>query len=193
MLGACYLVVVAPVLDLYSEREATLAQQRMLEPRLRATAAEVPVLRARLAKLREAASTRKITLDGASDAIAAANLQSRIEELAASAGVAISSTEGLPAEPRGLHRRIGLRLAISGPYESIVKLLAAIETSTPPLVLDNLQIHATLQARALLQPQAILRSQAALQPAGPPANSRLDAGFEVYGFRSNETPVVLKQ
>ena len=193
MLGVCYLIVVAPVHDLYSQREAALEQQWMLEPRLRATAAEVPVLRARLAKLREAASTRKITLDGASDAIASANLQSRLEELATAAGVAISSTEGLPAEARGLYRRIGLRIAISGAYESIVKLLAAIETSAPPLVLDNLQIHGTLQARALLQPQAALRSQMAQQPAGPPVNPRLDAGFEVYGFRSNETPVVLKQ
>ena len=193
VLGGIYLVVALPILDLYAGRAAVLENRRMLVPRLKAAAEELPGLRARVAELRATAGARKVTLEGSSDAIASANLQSRLEELATAAGVAISSTEGLPAEARGLYRRIGLRIAISGAYESIVKLLAAIETSTPPLVLDNLQIHGTLQARALLQPQAALRSQMAQQPAGPPVNPRLDAGFEVYGFRSNETPVVLKQ
>jgi hypothetical protein len=110
------LVVVTPVLGFYDQREATLDQRRALEPRLRATAAAVPILRAQLAKLREGPSTHKVVLEGASDAIASANLQSRIEELAAASGVSISSTEGLPAELRGIHRRIGLRIAINGPY-----------------------------------------------------------------------------
>ena len=64
----------------------------------------LPELRARLAELQAAATTRKIALDGASDAIAAANLQSRIEELAVSSGVTIGSTEGIAAENRGGYR-----------------------------------------------------------------------------------------
>ena len=61
-------------------------------------------------EVQAAASTRKITLDGKGDAIASANLQSRIEELAASASVTIGSTEAIPAENRDLYRRLGLRL-----------------------------------------------------------------------------------
>jgi hypothetical protein len=86
----------------------------MLAPRLSAAAAELPELRARLAELQAAAKTRDIVIDGASDAIAAANLQSRLEELAKSVGVTIGSTEGIAAENRGGYRRIGLRLVISG-------------------------------------------------------------------------------
>jgi len=172
--------VVSPVLDLYSQREATLADRRMLAPRLSAAAAELPGLQARLAELQATATTRKIALDGASDAIAAANLQSRIEELAASAGVTISSTEGIAAENRGGYRRIGLRLAINGDYDAIIKLLGAIETTAPPLVLNNLQFHGSM--RQIGQP-----------PMGQPQTSRLDAGVEVYGFRRTDTPVALKQ
>jgi general secretion pathway protein M len=175
VLGGVYLLLVSPILDLYSEREATVADRRMLAPRLSAAAAEVPELRARLAELQAAAKTRDIVIDGASDAIAAANLQSRLEELAKSVGVTIGSTEGIAAENRGGYRRVGLRLAISGEYEAIIKLLAAIETAAPPLVLSNMQFHGVLRPTAQAQ------------------SSRLDAGVEVYGFRRTDTSVSEKQ
>lgn len=164
-----------------------LAQQRMLERRLGATADEIPILRTRLLQLRESTSAQKITVDGASESIASANLQSELEELAASAAVAISSIEGVPAEARGAYRRIGLRIAITGPYESIVKLLAAIETASPPLVVENLQIHGVPQVQSLLQTQTTVRRQVSSD-----TDQRLDTRLDVYGFRSNETPAIPK-
>src|SRR5262249_35167828 len=125
-------------------------------------------------QLRSAASSRKITLEGATDAIASANLQSRIEELASSVGATIGSTESLPAEARAGYRRIGLRYVLSGQYETLVKFLAKLEGATPPLVIDNLQIHGVLRR------------------PGTPGASGLDAGLEVYGFRSNENSVAEK-
>ena len=142
----------------------------MLVPRLQAAAAALPELRARVALLRAAARTRKVTLDGASDAIASANLQSRIDGFATSIGATIGSTESLPPETRDGYRRIGLRFALSGPYETVVKLLAKLEAATPPLIVDNLQIHGVLRRPGL--------------PAGGEAEADLDAGFDVYGFRN---------
>jgi hypothetical protein len=170
-LGAVYLVVVSPLRDLYMERAAVVENQRMLLPRLRATAAELPALRTRVEQLRTAAGTRKITLEGASDAIAAAALQSRIEELATSVGATIGSTESLPAEARSGYRRIGLRYVLSGPYETVVKFLAKLEAATPPLVIDNLHIHGVLRR------------------PGTPAAAGLDAGLDVYGYRDGEKSV----
>ena len=168
LLATGYLLVATPLLDFYREREAGLADKRMLALRLRATADALPELRAQLAALKASASTRKISLDGGSDAIAAANLQSEIEQLATSTGVTIGSTEAIAAESRGSHRRIGLRLAVNGPYAAVVSLLGAIEKATPPLVLGNLQIHAMMR------------------PIGDTSNARLEAAFEVYGFRATE-------
>src|SRR5246127_4100653 len=173
-LGAAYLLVVAPLIEFYAERAAVLENRRMLLPRLRAAADELPALRARVEQLRAAAGTRKITLDGASDAIAAATLQSRIEELATSVGATIGSTESLPAEARSGYRRIGLRSVMSGPYETLVRLLAKLEAANPPLVIDNLHIHGVLRR------------------PGTPAATGLDAGLDVFGFRSNETPAAGK-
>jgi len=78
----------------------------MLASRLVVAATELPGLRARLAELRAAANTSKVTLGGANDAIASADLQSRVEALATSLGVTLGSTESLAAEDRGDFRRI---------------------------------------------------------------------------------------
>jgi hypothetical protein len=175
VLGGVYLMVVSPLLGLYAERAAVLENRRMLVPRLRAAAEELPALRARVEQLRAAAGSRKITLEGASDAIAAATLQSRIEELAASAGAAIGSTESLPAEARSGYRRIGLRYVLSGSYETLVKFLAKLESATPPLVIDNLHIHGVLRR------------------PGTPAAAGLDAGLDVHAYRDGEKSVAVKQ
>jgi general secretion pathway protein M len=175
MLGSIYLLIVSPLLGLYRQRETMLADRQMLAPRLSARAAELPDLEKRLAELKAAASTNRITLEGASDAIASANLQSQIEGLAATARVLIVSTEGVPAEDRGGYRRIGLRITVGGEYEAIVKLLAAIDKAAPPLILGNLELRGSLSL------------------IGDPAAGRLDAGFQVYGFRNGETPVALQQ
>jgi general secretion pathway protein M len=173
-LGGVYLLVVSPLIGLYGERAAVLENRRMLVPRLRAAADELPALRARIEQLRAAAGTRKITLEGASDAIAAATLQSRIEELATSAGATIGSTESLPAEARSGYRRIGLRYVLSGSYETLVKFLAKLQSATPPLVIDNLHIHGVLRR------------------PGTPAAAGLDAGLDVYAYRDGEKSVAAK-
>ena len=175
-LAGVYLLIVTPLVDLYAGRQSVLENRRTLLPRLNVAAEELPGLRARVSELRTAVGTRKVTLDGSSDAVAAANLQSRIEELAASVGAMISSTESLPAEMRGGYRRIGLRYVLNGPYETLAKLLARLEAATPPLVVDNLHIHGVLRARR----------------AGAAATTSLDAGLDVYGYRANENPVVAK-
>jgi len=174
-LGGVYLLIVSPLLGLYAERAAVLENRRMLVPRLRAAADELPFLRARVEQLRAAAGTRKITLEGATDAIASATLQSRIEELASSAGATIGSTESLPAEARSGYRRIGLRYVLSGSYETLVKFLARLESATPPVVIDNLHIHGVLRR------------------PGTPAAAGLDAGLDVYAYRDGEKSVAVKQ
>ena len=74
------------LVNLYAARQTVPDNRRTLLPRLGAAAEELPGLRARACELRAAAGVRKVTLEGVSDAIASANMQSHIEELAASVG-----------------------------------------------------------------------------------------------------------
>jgi len=64
-----------------------------------------------------------------------------------------------------------------GQYETLVKLLAKLEGATPPLVIDNLHIQGGLRAER--------------QP-GRPTTPGLNAGLDVYAFRTNETLVAAK-
>jgi Tfp pilus assembly protein PilO len=168
VLAGLYLIVAAPLLALFTERQEMIEARHVLLPRLQAAAAELPALRARIARLRAEQQRQQLTLDGATDAIASANLESRLDALARSVGVTIGSTESLPAEPRGPYRRIGLRLVLTGRYETLVNLLAKLETARPPLVVDNLQLHGPL-ARPGMETAATL-----------------DAGLDVYGFRGSD-------
>jgi general secretion pathway protein M len=174
-MGSVYLLGVAPLVDFYQQRQAQIEDDRLLLPRMAALTAQLPALRAQISRLEAAARTRKVTLEGASDALASANLQSRIESIATAVGAQIGSTESLPVESRDGYRRIGLRFAVSGAYETLIQLLARLEEATPPLVVDNLQIHGVLRRPGLLQ-------------TGP-ADIALDAGFDVYGFRSGDKTV----
>ncbi len=174
-LAAVYLLVVAPVLGFYRERAAVLEERLLLAPRLKAAAAEVPALKERLAALAVQSRARKITLDGASDAIASANLESRIDALAGTVGATVGSTESLPAKAVGPYRRIGLRVVLSGSYETMVKLLAALDETTPPLVIDDLEVHGMIL------------------PAAQARNIGLNFSLNVYGFRGSATERTAKQ
>jgi len=169
VVAAVYLAAVAPLIGLYADREARLTDRQVLLARLHTVAAQLPALQTRLAELQASASARKITVDGSSDALASANLQSRLQAIAASSGVAISSTEGLPAENRAGYRRLGLRVAVNGEYHSIVRMLAAAEKANPPLIIGNLWIRSGIRA------------------PGSTNVARADAGFELFGFRGGDT------
>ena len=145
----------------------------MVIPRLDAAGADVPALRARVAELRTAASTHVVALEGASDAIASATLQSRIQELATSAGVEIRTAENLPAEPHGDYRRIGVHLILNTTYDNLLTLLAKLQTAMPPLAIDNLRIRGLLT-----------------RPGAPTVH--IGAGLDVYGFRIGESGSVAK-
>jgi Tfp pilus assembly protein PilO len=164
-LAAIYVLIALPMENLYAAQAERAETQRSLLLKLNAVANELPQLRSQVSELRAGVDSRRLTLGGASDAIAAAALQGHIEELATGAGVTIGSTEGLPTEAEGAYRRLGLRVVLSGSDAALMKLLAALEAATPPVVIDNLQIHG--MQRRIGMPQAAL-----------------DATLDVFGFRN---------
>lgn len=169
LVGLLYIALIAPLIDFYGSGGAALADRQLLVLKLGHLVAEDPGLRARLVSLQTAGAGSEVTLEGASDALASANLQSRLEQLAAANGVAIASTEAIAAEDRGPYRRIGLRVAINGNYDAIVKLLSAVQEAAPPLILANLQIHGLFRTVAVR------------------ASYPLETRFEVYGLRVGGT------
>lgn len=166
VLGGAWAGIAAPLLDWYTLRAEQVQARRAIARRMAELAETLPVLRDEARQV--AAPDRPAAgavLDGASDAVAAATLQGRLQDMAARAGAPLSSAEALPGEAAAGWRRIGLRVAVNAPWPAVVRLLQAIGTATPRLLVDDLQLRA---------PPLLLRSGA--RP--------VDASFVVLGFRA---------
>ena len=87
-------------------------------------------------------------LAGETDAIAGAALQGQLDMLASAAGTTISSAELLAGETTGTVRRIGLRLAVGGPWPAVVGLLAAIDRASPRMLVDDLRLQPVASVNA---------------------------------------------
>jgi general secretion pathway protein M len=164
--GGAWAGIAAPMLDWYALRAEQVQARKAVARRMAELGETLPALRdqarwvAAPGRLAEGA-----VLEGASDALAAAALQGRLQEMAARAGAPLSSAEALPGEAAGAWRRIGVRVAVNAPWPAVVRLLQAIGTATPRMLVDDLQLRA---------PPLLLRTGA--RP--------VDASFTVLGFRA---------
>ncbi len=162
---AAWFAVAAPLLDWHAERAELLDQRRALARRMAEVAATLPQLRQSEAAGGAKGPAPATLLEGASDAVAAASLQERVQEMAGRAGAALTSAETLPATQAGAYRRIGLHVTLSASWTVLVKLLQSIEEASPRMLVDDVQLHGARMVAA---------------PPDPP----LEAGFTVLAFRA---------
>lgn len=154
-------LVLDPLVDLFDARQAELEHRAAMAARLETLATQLPALKARAGAV---GPVHAVTMEGASDAITAANLQGIIQDMVSGAGATLGSVEILPTDAAGTLRRIGIRASVSGDVAAVTRLMQAIETAEPPMVIDDVQIHA------------------GVVPGGE--NARLDSSFAVYAFRA---------
>jgi hypothetical protein len=133
---ALWLGAGAPLRDWYADRAERLDQQRLLVAHMTEVAAALPELTGQAG-----AGALAVRIDE-TDALIAAGLQQRLMHLAAEAGTEIASAETLPPEQTAGLKRIRLRVAMRAPLPQLLKLLRAIETDTPPLLIDDLDLRA---------------------------------------------------
>ena len=170
--ASIWIGVVAPVSSWYEDRDARLLRQQAIASHMAALVASLPALRQAAAPAdagAPAAGQRSpnVLLLGASDPLAAATLQQRINDFAAAAGVHVATEEILPAQTAGGLRAISVRLTMNAPYRSLVALLLALARSETPMVVDEL----------------LLRGPA-INGAAPPAELPVDASLTVTLYRA---------
>lgn len=169
--GGLWTGIIQPVLAWYTQGAELLRQRQVLARRMVAIVQELPALQRQADTA--AAQGRQIgmLLSGATDALAGAALQGRLEGMVRDSGVRLGSTETLPAQPTGAYRRIPLRLSVTGNWSELVVLLRAIDHSTPPLFIDDVQLYGTA-----------IRGRTDLPP--------IEAAFTVFGFRAGHEQAV---
>jgi general secretion pathway protein M len=163
-----WLLVAAPLADWYANRAETLAQRQRIAARMSGLVATLPELR-RHAAAGAPQPQVAATLDGATDAIAAATLQQLVQDMAQRVGASLSSAETLPSAQVGQVRRIALRVTTRAPWPVLVQLLASVERATPRMLVDDLAIQGERVA-----------AQGSVQP--------LDATLTVIAFRAATAP-----
>jgi len=150
VLGGIYALVLEPVVTGYREGLAELQQEQSRIARFAAIAASADEVEAaaRAAEARQAQSG--VFIQGASDAQAAAALQSRINAVVRSAGGDLRSVQSLPPE-RGADdgaSRIGVQLQYIGTIHDLRRLLYELETGTPLLFVEKLEMRGRLARRS---------------------------------------------
>jgi general secretion pathway protein M len=136
----------APILNWYDDRSELLRRQEAMARRMTSLVATLPDLEREASTLNVSSGTDVAgamagLLPGSSDALAAASLQQRIDELAAKAGARVASEEILPAQNDGDLRAISVRLTVTARYSAAVGFLLALAQSDVPIVVDELMIR----------------------------------------------------
>lgn len=171
MLGLGGLLIVRPMVTVYGEMAEELALLESQGARLARIEAALPAMRAQLAVLKQRQDEfhESLLLAGASDAVAAAALQTTVKKLGAASGAEITSVEILAPRSQDGFRRVGIRLVTSSDQPGLRALLHAFATSRPPLFVDSMDIRSN---RA--QPDA--RDSA-----------KLSIALDIYGFRLEDS------
>jgi general secretion pathway protein M len=159
--------LLAPLLGWYQQRADELARQRALAARMQALGREIPALRAAVSAQGPDDGSATLLLKGGSDAIAGANLQSALQDLASQSGTSLDSTALAPVQAQGPLRKIALQVSLTANWPALIRFLSAIETGSPRMIVDGLS----------------------LSNAGPPdagGAPPVQASFTVSAFRAAE-------
>lgn len=158
--------VVDPARSWFADREMVLEQRQALLHRMQDIAASLPALRAASATNPGRGQTQgTLLLPGTSDAVAAADLQERVQKMAADAGVNLTAVETLPATPEGSWHKVSLRISLNAPWPVLMGLLRSIDQSATRILIDDVHFHSvTVVAHPTVLP--------------------VQASMELFGFRA---------
>jgi hypothetical protein len=155
-------LIVNPLVTYLAGMQERIANERVLLARLAALAAQDREARD-LGRRQTEMNADGAFLEGDSEAIQLANLQSLVGAIAANNGLRVRSARTLPARERGELHLIGVHIQLQAEIGPLQKTLHDIESKRPFLFIDAVQI-------------SLLSGGEAMEP-----NAMLDARLDVFG------------
>ncbi len=170
-IGLVYLALVQPLLDDYLDTRDAIVDARSALARYRGVAADLPQRQKELSRLRQRQATSEGFLQGPNnDALVAAQIQNCVKALVEASHGELKSTQVLPPQDEGKYRRLAVRAQMTLDIAAAQRVLYGIETASPLLFLDNVDLRAHMIDR---------RRE---RGANPPNDSELDVRIDVFGY-----------
>jgi general secretion pathway protein M len=135
-------LIVTPLVDAFLGATNNLAQERDAIVRFQEIGARLPQLNAEHAALQQNVAAEAGFLQGANDALRAAEMQNRIKNVIASRGGQLASTQILPPRDEDGFRRVSAQVTWSGSTDILLQVLYDFESREPYLFVDSFEIHA---------------------------------------------------
>ena len=166
--AALYVVAIAPIHARYVEATERIATERLLLGRLGGEIARREAARPQgPAPARAASLANGAYLEGESEAVKSARLQAMVKDAAHAEGLRLGSVRALPVRDEAGLRLIGMEARLEASMTSLQRLLIALESRRPLLLIHGLQ----------LTPAAARFASAGDAEAG----EVLNIGIEIYG------------
>ncbi len=175
ILGGLGLLVVfgiaLPLLDTYDQAWNSVERNRAAIAHIGQSAPRPARLEAELARLKERQASAVGFMQSANGSLAAAELQNRIKSSVEAARGELRSTQILPPRDEGVFRRISIRGQIAVNTAALQRVFYELESASPFLFLDNIEIHARPARRG----------------AGSEDDPVLEVRFDLYGYMRRAT------
>ena len=140
VLIAVVAVLVAPVLLAHRHYDQAIADLSDKLTRYRRVAAQAPELRTALDAVRTR-DGRKFYLRNTATNLAAAELQELVKAAIENNGGRITTSQNTTARDDGRFKQVGVNVQFFATTPALQKILAAIETQQPYLVVDNIAVR----------------------------------------------------
>lgn len=133
---------ISPLLHFFEGRASEMTALHTRAAHMHDLARKLPAIQAAVQERRRHRTGPGPFFTERSDAMAGAQLQKRLDQMARQAGVTVTTMEILPAVAMkdGL-QRISLRIALEGRWPQLIAMVAAIEKNRPVLTLPEAAFH----------------------------------------------------
>lgn len=141
-----YVAIVRPYLDALDANRDAISEQAALRDRYVGLAAGDAASDTGAADAGDESSDEgggeSAYLEGASEALVAADLQNRVKTVVQDNGGVLNSTQILETTSESGFRRLAVRVRMSAGMDALYKVLYELETQRPFLFIDNIDINA---------------------------------------------------
>ncbi len=162
-----YFGLAGPLMERYRLDRREIDDLRNALERFERIASERAARQSALAALEKQRSAQEGFLRGKNETLIAAEIQNRNKAIAATAHGELTSTQILPSETEGKLKRIRVREQMSISIRGVVLVFHLLESSTPFLFLDNVDIRSRPEPR---------------RTSDPVVSSIVEVHFDAYGY-----------